>query len=169
MIVKKKEKDVSGYIFAWDGRPYKKNIFSKELTCDIPAGEPTGENTLPGVRGVAEGKCMLRVKQEYCLNKLKMLRTTNINEIKKLTENELKYLDYMSSIRKYWKERSEKRKKDLFESVTDMPGKLLQKTLIKPFLLGLTGLVVITVTGASVLLYVIRKTKTTETLGRFFL
>ncbi len=154
--------NVSDYIFAWSGNPYKVNWWDKNYTCEIPAGEPTGENNIPAILPEFPDS-MLTLKQKLCNIRLqKMNKNISTEERAQLEQQEQSILNTISLLRTKWKSMTDAQRKEAFEKfwgkAIELPGKIIFNT-IAPFVYILGGLVLVGTVAVGAISYILYKTK----------
>ena len=163
IILNKQEPKVGDYIFAWSGNPYKKNWWDKDYTCEIPPGEPTGENNIPGFKGITEDLPMILLKQKYCYARLKLMEAKTDEEKQKAQEECDKYLRYISELKQVYADYKAGKRRDLADKIVGIPGELLSKTLT-PIVKTIAVVGGIAVVLLGTIMYISYRTKTTQTI-----
>lgn len=152
--------EVGGYVFAWDGQPYSSGKYDKDCleglhwwddkkpclikTCDIPGGEPTGENIIPAIPEKGFKYSMLTLKQMLCM----AIKAADYDKQQNIN-------DEISRLREFWRQLRSEEKWAFLKRAGEYPGTIIGGVL-KPILvtggiitfIGVTALVVLTKTSA---------------------
>jgi len=153
---------IEGKVFEWDGTPWAckpwafscKRIYGSGEHCEVPPGEPTGENIIPAIPEAGFENSMLSLKQMYC------------NAIKEGDQNlQQELLDKMSRLREYWRQLRSKERERLLKKTYGVPGAFMWETM-KPILIAGGVTMGILTISAGAFLYMSSRTGTTEKLAR---
>jgi len=153
---------VEGRVFEWDGTPWSckiwafdcKRVYGGGEHCEVPPGEPTGENIIPALPDRGFPNSMLSLKQMYCY----AIKNGDIEEQQRL-------LDEMSRLREYWRQLRSDEKKSLLDKVYGSVGNVLWGTM-KPFITAGAILIGMGVIAVGSIMYISSKTGTTRELTR---
>lgn len=153
---------IEGKVLEWDGTPWSckmwafdcKRVYGSGEHCEVPPGEPTGENIIPALPDRGFPNSMLSLKQMYC------------NAVKEGNQDlQRELLDKISRLREYWRQLRSKEREELLKKTYGTPGAFIRET-IKPIIIAGGVVMGILTISAGAFLYLSSRTGTTEKLAR---